>query len=139
MSHAGPRSGAATWPRSSARRTSSTTGCSRATPSSTSCLALLLEDVVRHYAAADLSNGALVAVPNRHQLVWRAVDSPSVIPSLNGMIAFTQLGHDEGAGPVSRDVFWHHDGSWEQLTEMRGDEQVVNVGPELHAVLERLL
>jgi hypothetical protein len=105
----------------------------------TASLSLLLEDVVRHYAAADLSNGALVAVPNRHQLVWRAVDSPSVIPSLNGMIAFTQLGHDAGAGPVSRDVFWHHDGSWEKLTEMRGDEQVVNVGPELHAVLERLL
>jgi hypothetical protein len=106
----------------------------------TASLALDLDDVIRRYdGAADLSNGVLVAVPNRHQLVWRAVDSASVIPSLNGMIAFTIMGYDEGAGPLSRHVYWRHQGRWEQITAMDGDQLVVQVSAELQAVLEELL
>ena len=106
----------------------------------TASLALALDDVIRRYdGAADLSNGVLVAVPNRHQLVWRAVDSASVIPSLNGMIAFTIMGFDEGAGPLSRHVFWRHQGRWEQLTAMDGDRPVVHVSPEFQAVLQGLV
>ena len=106
----------------------------------TASLALDLDDVIRRYdGAADLSNGALVAVPNRHQLVWRAVDSASVIPSLNAMIAFTIMGFDEGAGPLSRHVYWRHQGRWEQITAMDGDRPVVHVSPELQAVLEGLV
>jgi hypothetical protein len=105
----------------------------------TASLALVLDDVVAHYdGSADLSRGLLVAMPNRHQLVWRAVDGPTVLTSLSGMVAFTVMGYDEGAGPVSREVYWRHLGRWEQLTALHGDEAVVHVGPELQAVLEEL-
>ena len=81
----------------------------------TASLALVLDDVIRHHdPAADLTHGVLVAVPNRHQLVWRAVDAPSVRPALAGMAGFTAMGYDEGAGPLSRHVFWRHDGRWEE-------------------------
>ena len=106
----------------------------------TASLALVLDDVIRRYdPAADLAHGVLVAVPNRHQLVWRAVDSATVIPSLNGMIAFTTMGYDQGAGPLCGQVFWRHQGRWEQLTETRDGRPVVHVSPELQAVLERLV
>lgn len=105
----------------------------------TASLALVLDDAIRRYEpGADLSNGVLVAFPNRHQLIWRALDSASVIPSLNGMIAFTTMGYDEGAGPLSGEVYWRHDGRWEQLTTTRDGRPVVSVSPELQAVLERL-
>jgi hypothetical protein len=106
----------------------------------TASLALVLDDAIRRYdPTANLTHGVLVALPNRHQLVWRAVDSASVIPSLNGMIAFTSMGYDEGAGPLSGEVFWRQDGRWEQLTETRDGQPVVNVSPEFQAVLERLI
>lgn len=106
----------------------------------TASLALVLDDAIRRYDPhADLSNGVLVAFPNRHQLIWRALDDASVIPSLNGMIAFTTLGFDEGAGPLSGEVFWRHDGQWEQLTETRDGRATVNVSPEFQSVLERLV
>jgi hypothetical protein len=106
----------------------------------TASLALVLDDVVGRYdPAADLTHGALVSFPNRHQLVWRALDSASVIVSLNGMIAFTTMGYDEGAGPLSGEVFWRHDGRWDQLTDTRDGRPVVNVSPEFQAVLERLV
>lgn len=105
----------------------------------TASLALVLSEAIRRYEpSADLTNGVLVAFPNRHQLVWRAVDSASVIPSLNGMIGFTAMGFEQGAGPLSGEVYWHHDGRWEQLTETREGRPVVNVSPEFQAVLERL-
>ncbi len=105
----------------------------------TASLALVLDDAVRRYdPAADLTHGVLVAFPNRHQLVWRAVDSASVVPSLNGMIAFTTMGFDEGAGPLSGEVFWRHDGQWDQLTDTRDGHKVVHLSQELQAVLEGL-
>lgn len=106
----------------------------------TASLALVLDDAIRRYEpGADLANGVLVAFPNRHQLIWRALDSASVIPSLNGMIAFTTMGYDEGAGPLSGEVYWRHQGRWEQLTTTRDGRPVVSVSPELQAVLERLV
>ncbi len=106
----------------------------------TASLALVLDDTIRRYdPSADLTHGVLVAFPNRHQLVWRAVDSASVIPSLSRMVAFTTMGFDEGAGPVSGEVFWRHQGRWEQLTTTRDGRPVVSVSPELQAVLERLV
>ena len=106
----------------------------------TASLALVLDDAIRRYdPGADLTHGVLVAFPNRHQLVWRPVDSPTVIPSLNGMIAFTTMGYDEGAGPLSGEVFWRHDGRWDQLTEHRDGQPTVSVSPEFQAVLERLV
>jgi hypothetical protein len=106
----------------------------------TASLALVLDDAIRRYdPGTDLTHGVLVAFPNRHQLAWRAVDGPHVIPTLNGMVGFTMMGYDEGAGSISRDVFWRHEGRWEQLTSMDGDKPVVHVSPEFQAVLEKLV
>jgi hypothetical protein len=106
----------------------------------TASLALVIDDALRRYEpSADLTHGVLVAFPNRHQLIWRAVDDASVIPSLNGMIAFTTMGYDGGAGPLSREVFWRHQGRWEQLTETRDGQPTVNVSPAFQQVLERVV
>jgi hypothetical protein len=106
----------------------------------TASLALVLDDTIRHYdRAADLTRGVLVAVPNRHQLVWRAVDSPTVPRSLNGIVAFTAMGYDEGAGPLSREVYWRYRGRWEQLTATDDGRSVVTVSPEFQAVLEEII
>lgn len=105
----------------------------------TASLALAMDETVRHYQpTANLSNGLLVAVPNRHQLVWRSIDGPEVVPSLNGIVHFTKLGYDDAAGGLSPHVYWRHEGRWEQLTAMDGDQVVVNVSPAFQAVLESL-
>jgi hypothetical protein len=105
----------------------------------TASLALVLDDVMGHHdPAADLRHGVLVAVPNRHQLVWRAVDGPSVVAALAGMAGFTAMGYDEGAGPLSRHVFWRHEGQWEQLAAGPHGEPVARSSPAFAAVLDKL-
>lgn len=107
----------------------------------TATLALLLEQVLAAYDdGADQTYGVLVAVPFRHQLVWRAIDGPGAIPTLNALVRFAVTGHADGAGPVSPHVYWVRHGRWEQLTRIEEDGSVsVQVSAELQAALEQLL
>jgi hypothetical protein len=107
----------------------------------TATLGLLLPQVLAAYdGAAATEHGVLVAVPHRHQLVWRALDGPGAVPTLNAMVRFAVLGSGDGAGPVSPHVFWVREGRWEQLTRIDDDGSVaIEVSPELQAVLEALL
>jgi len=107
----------------------------------TATLALLMEQVLAAYdGGVDQTYGALVAVPFRHQLAWRAVDGPGVIPTVNAMVSFAINGHSDGAGPVSPHLFWVHNGRWQQLTRIAEDGSVsVEVSGEFQTALEKLL
>jgi hypothetical protein len=107
----------------------------------TATLALLLPQVLAAYDGdAATEHGVLVAVPHRHQLVWRPLDGPGAVATLNAMVRFAVLGNADGAGPVSPHVFWVRDGRWEQLTRIDDDGSVgIEVSAELQAALESLL
>lgn len=105
----------------------------------TASLGLLLPEVMRTYGTdVDQGDGVLVAVPNRHQLVWRSIDGPGVIPTINAMFQFALSGFNEGAGPVSPHLYWVRDGVWDRISSLEGDQPTVEVRPDLAEVLERL-
>jgi hypothetical protein len=80
---------------------------------------LTLDDVLRRATGeADAPNGVLVAVPNRHQLVFHRPHDASLIGAIHGMLQFTVAGHAEGTGAISPHLFWRPPGGGplEQLT-----------------------
>lgn len=83
-------------------------------------------------------DGALVALPHRHQLAFRAIESPrdtSLVGTLNALSAFAHANFTEAVGAVSPDVYWwhggdltrlvHHDAGRPEFTEDGGFEKLV--------------
>jgi hypothetical protein len=101
---------------------------------------LILDDVAARIGEPiDPELGAFVVVPFRHQLafhVWRG--DGLIIPAVNGLVRFAQLGFDESPGPLSPHVFWWRPSGVEQLTSHHGDRLAVNIGDELGELLVRL-
>ncbi|MER7694830.1 hypothetical protein [Streptomyces sp. NPDC097610] len=63
-------------------------------------------------------DGALVAIPNRHQLAFRPIDPVrdfTLIPTLYGMTAFAAANFEDAVGSVSPDVFRWHEGTLTRL------------------------
>ena len=68
----------------------------------TASLALLLAETVEHFTDEnDWGRGFLVAVPNRHHLLWRPVDRADASVALDRMIDAALRGFAAGAGPLS--------------------------------------
>lgn len=95
--------------------------------------ALLIEDLVRRFDPdADLARGVLVTVPFRHQLAFRVIDgTPDSALALNNLYRFGMLGFSDAPGPVSPNVYWVREGSWEQLSREVDGQPRVEVSPEL--------
>ena len=107
----------------------------------TASLALQLPAVLAAYdQGADASRGVLVAMPFRHQLAWRALDSPTAIPTVNALAGFAVNGESDGAGPVSPHVYFVREGRWQQLTRRAPDGSLtVEVTAEFQEALESLV
>jgi hypothetical protein len=103
---------------------------------------LALETLVRQVTGEELTpDGALVAMPFRHQIAFHAIHDTGILPALNGMAAFAATGFEDTPGAISPFVYWWHQGRLTQLSERveDGDGLQIMIGEEFQALLERLV
>ncbi|MCF3963484.1 DUF1444 domain-containing protein [Streptomyces fuscigenes] len=103
---------------------------------------LALETLVRQTTGQRLTeDGALVAMPFRHQLAFHVIRDAGVLPSLTGMAAFAASGYEDTPGAISPYVYWWRGGTIRQLSERDedGGGLRVVVDGEFQEVLERLV
>ncbi|WP_329455003.1 DUF1444 family protein [Streptomyces sp. NBC_01497] len=103
---------------------------------------LALEALIRQTTGQRLTaDGALVAMPFRHQLAFHVIRDASVLPSLTGMAMFAASGYEDTPGSISPYVYWWRGGTITQLSEKDedGDGLRVVVGEDFQEVLERLV
>ena len=87
----------------------------------TASLALLLAETIEQFSGEDdWGRGVLVAVPCRHQLLYRPINGPDAEAALHHMLENAVLGFAAEAGPLSPDVFWVRNRRWTQVTSWRG-------------------
>lgn len=101
----------------------------------TASMTLLLAELLSLTGHADAGRGVLVTVPFRHQIAFRVIDSPDAAAALHNLFGFAMAGYDEGAGPISPNVFWVTNGQWRQITTRDGNGAAVHVTPELASAL----
>ncbi|MCA1221543.1 DUF1444 family protein [Streptomyces sp. 8L] len=103
---------------------------------------LALESLIRQTTGQQLTaDGALVAMPFRHQLAFHVIRDASVLPSLTGMTMFAASGYEDTPGAISPYVYWWRGGTITQLSEKEedGDGLRVVVDEDFQEVLERLV
>ncbi|MFJ4918577.1 hypothetical protein [Streptomyces sp. NPDC088725] len=102
---------------------------------------LALESVVQQVTGRPLTpDGALVAMPFRHQLAFHVIRDTSVIPSLNAMASFAASGYEDTPGAISPYVYWWRGGTLTQLSDEDRDGEGLRivVGDDFQELLERL-
>ncbi|MER5767226.1 hypothetical protein [Streptomyces sp. NPDC001985] len=103
---------------------------------------LTLEHAVRETTGEQLTaDGALVAMPFRHQLAFHVIRDAGVIPALNAMAGFAASGFVDTPGAITPYVYWWREGTLTQLSDRDedGDGLRIVVGEEFQELLERLL
>ncbi|GAA3377001.1 hypothetical protein GCM10020367_50930 [Streptomyces sannanensis] len=101
---------------------------------------LALESLVRHVTGQELTaDGALVALPFRHQLAFHAIRDAGVLPALGAMAAFAASGYEEAPGAISPYVYWWRAGTLTQLSELTEKGLRIVVGDDFQELLERLV
>ncbi|MFC5803418.1 hypothetical protein [Streptomyces formicae] len=103
---------------------------------------LVLEALVRQVTGQHITpDGALVALPFRHQVAFHVIRDASVIPTLNGMAAFAASGYADTPGAITPYVYWWRNGTLTQLSDRDedGDGLRIVVGDEFQDLLERLV
>jgi len=87
----------------------------------------------------DTSYGVLAAMATRNQVAIQVISGRSAVPSLRQMARFALAGFTDGAGPLSPNVFWWHDGAWAQITPAESDGTIrVLPGPDLTRMIQQL-
>jgi hypothetical protein len=86
----------------------------------TASLGLLLAETIERFSGEDdWGRGVLVAVPCRHQLLYRPINGPDAEAALHHMLESAVLGFAADAGPLSPDVFWVRNRRWTRVTSWR--------------------
>ncbi|MFJ3901427.1 hypothetical protein [Streptomyces sp. NPDC090025] len=101
-----------------------------------------LDAVVRRVTGRPLgAEGALVAMPFRHQLAFHPIRDTTIVPALGAMASFAASGYEDTPGAISPYVFWWRGGTLTQLSEHGEDDGQLRivVGDEFQALLERLI
>ncbi|WMX44435.1 hypothetical protein RGF97_05590 [Streptomyces roseicoloratus] len=101
-----------------------------------------LDAVVRRVTGLPLTeDGALVAMPFRHQLAFHAIRDTTIVPALGAMASFAASGYEDTPGAISPYVFWWRGGTLTQLSEHAEEDGQLRivVGDEFQALLERLI
>jgi hypothetical protein len=105
----------------------------------TASLALLLPETVERFTGEDdWGRGFLVAVPSRHQLLYRPIDTSDAAPALQHMLEVTFRDFYGEAGPLSPNVFWVRNGRWIQVTSSHRGRPRVLRGTGLRETLKSL-
>ncbi|MGK4579248.1 tetratricopeptide repeat protein [Kitasatospora sp. HPMI-4] len=103
-------------------------------------LVLVLEDLVRATTGQPIPpDGALVAMPARHQLLFHPIRDVTVLTAMDGIARYAEATHARSTGALSPDVHWWRDGRLTTLTGRDGDGFVLwDEDGEFTAMLERL-
>jgi hypothetical protein len=105
----------------------------------TASLALLLEETVEHFTGEDdWGRGVLVAVPCRHRLLYRTIDTADTAEALRRMHHDALRGFSREAGPLSPDVYWVRGHRWAQATSWEGGKSRLLRGTGLREALKGL-
>ena len=105
-------------------------------PYFTASLALLLSETLERFSGeSDFGRGVLVAVPFRHQLMYRVVDGPDAAVALDEMFRNARLAHHEAPGPISPHVFWVRNHRWIQVTSIEGGKPKIRRSADLTEAL----
>jgi hypothetical protein len=103
----------------------------------TASLALLLTETIEQFSGEDdWGRGVLVAVPSRHQLLYRPINGPDAEAALHQMLESAVLAFAADAGPLSPDVFWVRNRRWTQATSWRGGKPRVLRGTGVRDALK---
>ena len=99
---------------------------------------LLLEAVERLTGEDDWGRGILVAVPSRHRLLFRPLDTGDAAQALEHMAraALRAFGGEPGA--LTPDVFWVRGGRWAQVTSYADGKRRMLRGTGLREALKGL-
>jgi len=101
----------------------------------TASLALVLPDTVERFTGeVDRGDGVLVAVPDRHELLYLVIDDVRAADALEEMFGMSRWAFEQASGPLSPNVFWVHARSWEQVTTLDGGKPAVSLREELERV-----
>jgi hypothetical protein len=104
----------------------------------TASLALVLPEAVERVSGErDQGRGILVAVPDRHQLLYRVIDAPSAEPALREMFVAARWAHRDASGPLSPNVFWVRIRRWAQVTSVDGGKPRVWLRGEFAGAIKR--
>jgi hypothetical protein len=84
--------------------------------------------------------GTLVAVPNRHTLVWHPITDMTALRAIDAMVVMASGMCAEGPGSISPNLFWWRDGVLRTLPTRETDEHYEFVPPDdfVTEVLETL-
>ena len=101
---------------------------------------LALEAVVRQVTGRELPpEGALVAMPFRHQLAFHVIRDSGMVLALNAMASFAASGYEDTPGSISPYVYWWRGGTLTQLSDRDGEGLRIVVGEDFGELLERLV
>ncbi len=97
----------------------------------TATLALYLPELVTRIAHdADLDAGIIFAVPSRHQLGLHVpVDAAAVRDILPALSRYASHGYDEGAGPISPQLYYWHDDTISVLSSTDTSSSSASITP----------
>ncbi|MFI5754845.1 hypothetical protein [Streptomyces sp. NPDC051569] len=103
---------------------------------------LALDSVVRQVTGQHITgDGALVAMPFRHQLAFHVIRDTTMIPSLSAMASFAASGYEDTPGAISPYVYWWRGGTLTQLSDEDEDGEGLRIviGDDFQDLLERLV
>jgi hypothetical protein len=102
----------------------------------TASLALVLPETMARFSGDDdWGRGVLVAVPSRHELLYRPIDAPDARLALQHMLQAAFLGFHDEVGRLSPDVFWVRKQKWVQVTSSAGGRPRVLRGTGIREAL----
>ncbi|WP_328770509.1 hypothetical protein [Streptomyces sp. NBC_00286] len=105
----------------------------------TASRALAMNELARDLTGRDLGpNGALVAMPHRHQLAFRpigTVQDTNLVQALNAMTVFAAANFEDAAGQVSPHVYWWRRGALTQLVRHDGEQPGCTENGEFEVLL----
>lgn len=102
---------------------------------------LVFEETLRATGGPQIPDeGALLVVPNRHNLVFYPLTDQHVAEAANGLAQFGQGAYEDGPGRLSPRVFWWRAGALTSITLFDQESRTMRISPpdELMTIMRRL-
>ena len=102
----------------------------------TASLGLQLPETIDRFSGEDdWGRGVLVAVPSRHQLLYRPINGPDAEAALHRIIEAAMFGFSGEPGPLSPDVYWVRNRHWTPVTSWRSGKPRIIRSTGVHDAL----
>ncbi len=83
---------------------------------------LVLRDLIRRTVGdVECPHGVVVAVPNRHFVLFHIIETGAVVAAINAIARFAVDAFGEGVSPISPEVYWWRGGRIEPLSYVDAD------------------